>query len=172
MESKMKTPLRATAIAVASIATMGSASAWANTTPVQERRVQLKADQVSLAAEKSQFVKDQVALNYDRAHDIMLADSPDSMRVYRDEKAINGAKKDLTVDPLHSKQMRTDQAYLKSEESKLNTAQHELKRDANAGRMSATSPDAEKVYQDKLAIRGQKMALATDKTQLRTDLKR
>lgn len=66
-------------------------------------------------------------------------------------------------------QMSADQAALAQERAQLKADQKALKADTRSGRMAAESPDAERVYQDQRAIKGQENAIANDKAKLRAD---
>ena len=155
--------------AVAGGLTLGLPSAWAQVTPRQEDAAQLKADEASLARERAQQTTDAKALKSDKAGGKMAAESKDSMRVYRDKQAIKGEKKDIASDREGSMQRKVDKTELKHEKAKLTADQRRQQRDDKHGRMDATSPDAEKVYQDQQAIQGQERAIAADKAQLKTE---
>lgn len=60
-------------------------------------------------------------------------------------------------------QLKSDQTALTQEQQKLKTDAAKLKSDRRSGRMAAESPDAERIYKDRQAVKGQKRALAADK---------
>ncbi|MBS0389773.1 MAG: hypothetical protein JSR23_01265 [Proteobacteria bacterium] len=153
-------------LAVAAALTLGIPSAWAQVTPKQEDAAQLKADEASLARERAQDAKDVKALKADKAEGKMSAESKDSMRVYRDKQSIRGEKKDMAADRKGSLQGKEDKTELKQDKARLKADAHRQQRDNKHGRMAATSPDAEKVYQDQQAIKGQEKAIAEDKAKL------
>ncbi|MBS0294128.1 MAG: hypothetical protein JSS01_16585 [Proteobacteria bacterium] len=153
-------------LAVAAALTLAIPSAWAQVTPKQEDAAQLKADEASLARERVQDAKDVKTLKSDKAEGKMAAESKDSMRVYRDKQAIKGEKKDMAADHKGSLQSKEDKTELKQDKGKLKADARRQRRDDKHGRMAATSPDAEKVYKDQQAIKGQEKAIAEDKAKL------
>jgi hypothetical protein len=53
-------------------------------------------------------------------------------------------------------QMKADESALAREKAQSKADQKALKADSKSGKMAAESPDAEKVYKDKQAVKGQK----------------
>ncbi len=155
---------------VAAALTLGGATgAWAQVTPRQEAAAQLKADEAALARERGQLTRDARQLKADKAEGRMAAESKDSMRVYQDRQAIQGEKKDIATDGKGSLQRKEDKAALTQDEARLKADARRQQHDDRHGRMAATSPDAEKVYQDRQAIKGQEKAIADDQARLRAE---
>jgi len=161
--------LSVAALAAAATLTLGAAGAWAQVSPTQEDRSQLAADRAALARERSAAAADEARLRRDKAEGRMAAESKDSMRVYRDQRAIAGIKKDLAHDHPGTPQEKTDRAFLAREHKALASDTKRLERDRAQGRMDAISPDAARVQQDRRAIAGQEKAIAEDKAELRAD---
>jgi len=147
MTFRTHTPLIAAAVLLA----LGPTLSMAQTTPKQEDRAQLNADLASLASERAQLSTDTQARKADKAEGKMAAESRDSMRVYRDRKAVRGEAKDLRADQPGSLQSKMDRKDRKQEQAKLTTDEQRLKNDRAHGRMVATSPDGEKIYRDQQA---------------------
>ncbi len=165
MTFRMHTPL----IAVATVLALGPALAWAQVTPQQEDRAQLNGDLASLAVERAQLSTDTHTLKADRTEGKMAAESRDAMRVYHDRQDIRGENKDLKTDSPRSLQAKEDRMERRHDQTQLKTDEQRLRQDRRHGRMAATSPDAEKIYQDKQAIAGQEQAAATDTAHLKAD---
>ncbi|NLZ41323.1 MAG: hypothetical protein GX886_08745 [Comamonadaceae bacterium] len=161
--------LSTAALAAAAALTLGAAGAWAQVSPTQEDRSQLAADRAALARERAGAAADEARLRRDKAEGRMAAESKDSMRVYRDQRAITGIKKDLAHDRPGTLQDKTDRAFLAGEHKALASDTKRLERNRAQGRMEATSPDAARVQQDRRAIAGQEKAIAEDKADLRAD---
>lgn len=157
------------AIAAAAVLALGSTLAWAQVTPRQEDRAQLNSDLASLAMERAKLSADTQTLKADRAEGKMAAESRDSLRVYHDRQDIKGETQDLRADPARSLQAREDRMELRHDRTQLKRDEQRLRHDSHHGLMAATSPDAERVYQDRLAIAGQERAIATDTAHLKAD---
>lgn len=156
-------------IAIAALLALGPTWAMAQTTAKQEDRAQLNADLASLATERAQLSTDTQARKADKAEGKMAAESRDAMRVYHDRKDIRGEAKDLKTDKPGSLQSKMDRKDRQQEQAKLKTDEQRLQRDRAHGRMAATSPDGEKIYQDKQAIKGQEQAIANDTARVKAD---
>ena len=165
MTFRTHTPL----IAVAALLALGPGLAMAQTSPRQEDRAQLNADLASLAVERAQLSTDAHTLKADRAEGKMAAESRDALRVYHDRQDIQGENKDLKADLARSPQAREDRMERRHDEARLTTDEQRLRRDRRHGRMAATSPDAERVEQDRRAIAGQERAIASDTAHLKAD---
>lgn len=76
--------------------------------------------------------------------------------------AIKGEKKDIAADKQASLQMQSDKAALQRQIKRLEVAEARLKAGTKEGKMAAESKDAENVYKDKQAIKGEKKDIATD----------
>jgi hypothetical protein len=61
-------------------------------------------------------------------------------------------------------QLKSDKAALQRQIKRLEAAEARLKENTKEGRMSAESKDADKVYKDKQAVKGEKKDIAADKT--------
>ena len=59
-------------------------------------------------------------------------------------------------------QLKSDQTALTQEQQKLKTDAAKLKSYQRSGRMAAESPDAERIYKDRQAVKGQKRAYAAN----------
>jgi len=165
----IRTTIRFAPLFAATLFALGSMAASAATTAMQDDSAQLKADQYSVVREDAKAAKDETRLHKDKQEGRMAAQSKDSMRVYHDQQNLKGIKKDIASDHPASAQLKEDHKFQNAEQAKLKTDAHRLTRDRKEGRMAAVSPDAEKVYQDKQAIKGQEKAVATDETKLRKD---
>lgn len=166
----MRVHSQATMIAIAMGLLVASGPNWAHATAAQEDGAQLTADQAALAREKVQSTTDQAALRRDRAEGRMSAESLDALRVYHDQEDIRGMKKDLAADRGGSLQAVVDRRDLKDERQAQMADETTLRQDAAHGRMAATSPDAERVYRDQRAVRGQEQAIAADQSRLAADV--
>lgn len=163
---------RAARAAAAAALALSAASAWAQTSATQEDRSQLAADRAALTRERAAAAKDEMQQRRDKAEGRMAAESKDSMRVYRDQRAIVGIRKDLAQDAEGSLQRKTDRAFLARERKALEGDTRRLESNRAHGLMEATSPDAQRVQQDRRAIAGQEKAIAEDKADLRADQRR
>lgn len=160
---------RGAMFAIASLLAAAPALVCAQPAAAQEDAAQLKADQAALAQERVQRNVDAQILKADQSEGKMAAESRDSLRIYRDRQDIRGEKADIAHDANPSLQRKADRSALKAERAKLKADQQRLQRDRKHGRMAATSPDAERLYKDQQAIRGQERAIARDEAQLRRD---
>ncbi len=115
---------------------------------VKEDKAQLKADESALQREQKQLKSDQAMMKEDRLEGKMVAESRDSMRVYRDRQGITGEEKDIGNDQPGSLQMKADKTALQREEKQLSTDEARMKTDKSEGKMAAESRDSEKVYRD------------------------
>lgn len=157
--------------ALAAVLALGPAIAMAQYSPTREDSAQLKADQSALTTERAQLATDINTRKADKAEGKMAAESRDSMRVFRDQQAIRGEHKDIAADQPGSLQSKVDKKELGHEQAKLKSDEHRERMDRAEGRMAATSPDGEKIYQDRVAVRGQQRAIATDRADLKADSK-
>lgn len=165
-----RTTIRFAPIVTATLVAFASvAASAATTTATQEDSAQLKADQSSLMREEAKAAQDEAKLHKDKQEGRMAAQSKDSMRVYHDQQNLKGIKKDIASDHPASAQLKEDRKFQQTEQAKLKTDQQRLVRDRKEGRMAAVSPDEEKVYHDRQAIKGQKKAVAADEANLRKD---
>lgn len=167
----MRVRMQTSLLALAAALTLGLPSAWSQVTKAQEDAAQQKADQAALTRERAQRATDAKALKSDKAEGKMAAESKDSLRVYRDKQALRGEKKAIASDKAGTLQRKEDKSELKQDKTKLSLDEQRLQRDDKHGRMAATSADAEKVYRDQQAIKGEKKAIAQDQANLRADSK-
>lgn len=167
----MKHAIRIGSLALASALSLASAAAWAQTPTAQQDKAQLKADQTTLIQDKAAAAKDEAALRLDKADGRMAGQSRDSMHVYTDKQDIKGLKKDIASDHKPSLQRKADKTSLRHEEAKLAHDKTALKSGRKEGLLAATSPDGEKVYRDKQAIKGEEKDIAADKAALSKDAK-
>ena len=158
-----------TPLIAAALLALAPTLAMAQAAPRQEDRAQLNTDLASLATERAQLSPDTQARKADKAEGKMAAESRDSMRVYRDRQAVRGEAKDLKVDQPGSPQAKMDRTDRHQAKAKLKGDEQRLQRDRQHGRMAATSPDGEKIYQDKQAIKGQEQAIAQDTARVKAD---
>lgn len=159
-------------LAVAAAFALGTGPAFAQGAAAKEDQAQIKADQHALSQEKAQEEAAQSKLKADSKSGRMSAQSPDAEKVYKDQQDTKGLKKDLAADKSGSPQMKTDKTQLSSEKTQLQADQKTFQKDSKSGRMSAESPDAEKVYKDKQYIQGEKKDIASDKALLNKDEKK
>lgn len=170
----MKIAYKSIAVAVAAAFSCGTALAHtpAGTQAYRRDQMQLQADKAALKREENQLRADLRTLSADTKEGKMAAMSKDAERVYQDREAIYGEKTmEIPGDEPGSLQMQSDEAALKREQARLNADIHRLKADTKEGRMAAMSPDAEKAYQDRQAVKGEKMDIAHDLAQLKADQK-
>ncbi|MEP7247699.1 MAG: hypothetical protein ABI885_28990 [Gammaproteobacteria bacterium] len=133
---------------------------------VREASSQLKADQAALQRQLKRLQADQVRLKKDTASGRMSAESRDAYEVYNAQQATAGEAKVIAEDDAGSLQMKADEAALQRQIKRLNTAIARNKADYSEGKMAAESRDAEKVYLDKMAVRGEKKDLSQDSATL------
>lgn len=134
---------------------------------VNEARAQLKADQAALAAEERQLSQDEAKLRADRAAGRLAATSPDALRVYKDEQAIDAERKVIAADQPGTLQMKADQEALRIEKKLLAEDKAQLRADRLEGRMAAQSEDSERTYRDLQFINGEKKDIADDRAALK-----
>ena len=137
----------------------------------KEDAMQLKADKAAVHRQLKRLEADEAMLKADTASGKMSAESKDAYEVYLDQQAIKGEKKDIAQDKAASLQMKSDKEALQRQLKRLELAEKRLKADTKEGKMAAESKDAEKVYQDKQAIKGEKKDIATDAAKLKADQK-
>jgi len=150
-------------------------AATANAKPsmtVKEDALQMKADKDALHRQIKRLEADEARFKADTASGRMSAESKDAFEVYQAREAIKGEKKDLAADKTASLQMEADKAALQRQIKRLEVAETRLKTDAKAGKMAAESRDAEQVYKDRQAIKGEKATVAADRTKLIADEKK
>lgn len=152
---------RACTLAIAAAVALAAAPALAYSSALQQA-MQLRADQAAQTSERMQLRADQHTLKADVQSGRLAAESKDSEKVYRDQLAIKGQKKDIAADTARSLQMKEDKIVLADEQQQLKADQQTLKADAQSGRMAAESKDAEKVYKDQQYLRGEKKDIAAD----------
>lgn len=138
---------------------------------VREDKAQLKEDHSALAQEKAQLKADRQTLEADSSAGKMAAESADAERLYKDHKYIRGERKDLARDTAGSLQQKADKTALAREDAQLKVDQKTLSADTWSGRMAAESPDAERVYKDRQAIKRQEKAISSDRAELTDDRK-
>jgi hypothetical protein len=142
-----------------------------STGAVKEDQAQTKADDSALARERAQRQVDEKTLRADTRSGRMAAESPDEENVYKDRQAIRGEDKDIAGDKPGSLQRKSDTAALRREDENANADAQKWAADTDSGRMAAESTDAEKVYRDQQAIRGQENAITADRAKLKADRK-
>jgi len=130
---------------------------------VHESTAQLKADKAALQRQIKRLDADEARLNSDTASGRMSAESKDAYDVYKDQQAVTSERKVIGTDKSASLQMKSDRAALERQIKRLHVAEARLKADGKEGKMAAESKDAEKVYEDKQAIKGEKKDIAADK---------
>jgi hypothetical protein len=146
-------------------------NAAAQSTAVKEDQAQTKADASALARERAQLQVDEKTLRADTRSGRMAAESPDEENIYKDRQAIRGEKTDVAGDKPGSLQRKSDRTALQREDESSNADAQKWAADTTSGRMSAESTDAEKVYRDQQAIRGQENAITADRGKLKADQK-
>ena len=134
-----------------------------STAAVRPDRAQTKADTAAIARERAQLRLDEKTLGADINSGKMAAESDDSEKVYKDRQTINSQRKDLARDKPGSLQQKSDRSALRRENENFNADAQKWATDARSGRMAAESRDAEKVYRDQQAIKGQEKASAVDR---------
>jgi len=139
---------------------------------VREDAAQLKSDKVALHRQIRRLEADEARLKADTASGRMSAESKDAYEIYLDKQAANGEKKDIAADKAASLQMKEDKEALHRQLKRLELAEKRIKADAKEGKMAAESPDAERVYKDRQAMKAEKMEIAADQTKLKADEKK
>lgn len=168
----MKSIYKVCVPAIAAIFVFSPVAAIAQSSPaVKEDKAQLKTDESALHREQKRLKSDRSTMKSDRMEGKMAAESKDAERVYKDRQGIKGEYKDISADKPGSPQMKADKSALQREEKQLNTAESRMKADKAEGKMAAESRDAEKVYKDSQAIKGERKDIAADKAKLGSDRK-
>jgi hypothetical protein len=162
-------PAVAVAVALAFVAVTAIAQP---SLAVKEDQAQLKADKAALQRQIKRLEADEARLKTDKAEGKMSAESKDAYEVYRAKRAIKGEAKDIIDDKAFSLQMKADKAALRRQIKRLVVLEARLKTDKAEGKMAAESKDAERVYKDKQAVKGEKKDIATDKADLKKDEKK
>jgi hypothetical protein len=139
---------------------------------VKQEQVQLQEDKAELQRDELQLTADLKRLKADSKEGRMAAESKDDKIIYDDRQFIDGEIKDIAADRPGSLQKESDMAALKSEKEKLRTDVGTLKADTKSGWIAAESKDAEKVYQDRQAIKGEKMDIVADMRKLEAGAKK
>ncbi len=139
---------------------------------VKEDQAQLKSDKAALHRQIKRLEADEARLKSDTASGKMSAESKDAYEVYQARQAIKGEKKDIAADKAASLQMRSDKTALHRQIKRLEAAEARPKADTEEGKMAAESKDAEKVYKDQQAIKGEKKDIAANKAKLNADQKK
>lgn len=160
----IRLPAVAAALALASLTAAAQPAA-----AVKQDALQLKADQEALQDELRQLKADEAKLESDAASGRMSATSSDSYEVYLDRRAIAGEKKDIARDRPGSLQMKTDREALDRQVAQLRLDEKHLKSDAAEGRLAATSPDAQRVDDDRRAVKAERIQIAADRARLQAD---
>lgn len=168
MNPKFIRNLRLPAVAVA-LALSSVTAAAQPAAAVKQDALQLKADKEALHGELRQLKADEAKLESDAASGRMSAMSSDSYEVYLDRRAIAGEKIDIARDKPGSLQMRADREALDRQVAQLRLDEKHLKSDAAEGRLAATSPDAQRVYDDRQAIKAERIQITADQARLRAD---
>ena len=130
---------------------------------VKEVAAQMKSDKAGLQHILKRLEADEATLKSDTASGRMSAESKDAMKVYTQERADKGEKKDIAADKSGSLQLKSDKATLQHALKRLGADEATLKSDTASGRMSAESKDAMKVYTQELAEKGENKDIAIDK---------
>ena len=155
-------PYAGAAHAMAPASTAATAAAPTAAT-VKEEKAQLKADESALLAKQRQWKADEAKYKADKAAGRLAGISPDALKVYKDQQAINGESKDLAADKRGSLQMKMDKAALTHEEKQLAADKAALRKDRLEGKMAAQSADAEKAYKDLQFINGERKEISAER---------
>jgi hypothetical protein len=138
---------------------------------MREDQAQLAADKAALTRQIRRMEADEARLKADSASGRMSAESKDAYEVYTARQAVAGEKKDIASDKAASLQMKADKEGLQRQLKRLELAEARLKADTREGRMAAESKDAERVYQDKQAVKAESKQVAADKEKVKEDRK-
>jgi hypothetical protein len=168
----MKSIYKACIPALAAAFAFVAVAAFAQPVAVKEDAAQLKADKAVLQRQLKRLESDEATLKSDMASGKMTAESKDAYAVYTGKHAIRGEERDIAADKKASLQMKADKAALHRQIKRLEVAEARLKADTKEGKMAAESKDAEKVYKDQQAMKGEKKDIADDTTKLKTDQKK
>ena len=160
----MKSIFKVCMPAVAAALAFASVTANAQFSPgVKEDTAQLASDKAALQHQMKRLEADEATLKSDAASGRISAESKDSYAVYMGKQAVAGEEKQIAADKKPSLQMKSDKDALQRQIKRLEVAEARLKSDTSSSSMSAESKDAEKVYNDKQAIKGEKKDIASDK---------
>ena len=136
---------------------------------MREDAAQLTSDKAALHRQMKRLEADESRLKSDTASGKMSAESKDAYEVYTAKQAVAGEHKAVAADKEASLQMKADKAALQRQIHRLEVAEARLKSDTASGKMAAESKDAEKVYKDHQAIKGEKGDVAADAAHLKAD---
>lgn len=139
---------------------------------VKEDTAQMRSDKAALQRQITRLDADEARLKADTASGRMSAESKDAFAVYQAKEAIKSENHTIATDKAASLQMTSDKAALQRQLKRLDLAEARLKSDTASGRMAAESKDAEKVFKDQQAVKGEKKDIAADNTNLKADQKR
>ena len=123
----------------AAYATAPAAPAAPSPVSIKEAKAQLQADEAALSAEERQLKADEAKLRADRAAGRLAGMSPDALKVYKDQQAINEETKVIALDAPRSLQWKADKAALRIEEKLLAADKATLRADKIDGKMAAQS---------------------------------
>ena len=172
MKSLYKACVPALAAAFAFTAIAATAATAQPSLMVKDDAMQLKSDKAALQRQLKRVETDEATLKSDIASGRMSAESKDAYAVYTAKKAVTGEERDIAADKNASLQMKADKAALHRQIKRLEVAEAKLKADTAEGKMAAESKDAEKVYKDQQAMKGEKKGIAADTANLKTDQKK
>lgn len=174
MSMNMKSIFKAClpAAAAAAFAFTAVTATAASSIAVKEDAAQLQSDKAALQRQLKRLEADEATLKSDTASGRMTAESKDAYAVYTAKKAVTGEERDIAADKNASLQMKADKAALHRQIKRLEVAEAKLKADTAEGKMAAESKDAEKVYKDQQAMKGEKKGIAADTANLKTDQKK
>lgn len=136
---------------------------------VKAEKAQLKADEHALLGEEKTLKADEAKTKADRAAGRMAAQSPDAERVYKDQQAIKDEKQVIAADKPGTLKLKADKAALGIEEKLLAGDKASLRADRAEGKMAAQSSDAESVYKDQQAAKGEKSDIVADAAKLKAE---
>ena len=159
--------LATASFAGAAYATPAGLTAAPSTVSIKEAKAQLTADEAALSAEERQLKADEAKLKADRAAGRLAGMSPDALKVYKDQQAINEETKVIALDEPRSLQWKADRAALRIEEKLLAADKATLRADKIDGKMAAQSEDSERAYQDQQSINGERKDIASDRAMLK-----
>jgi len=156
-------------VAMVAASALNAGTAAAQPLVVKEDAAQYAADKAALQRQLNRLYVDEAQLKKDRASGRMSAVSRDALEVYRAQRAVKGEKTAIADDKAASLQMQADRAALQRQIQRLQLAEARLKADREEGKMAAMSSDAERVYKDEQAIKGENKDIAADQAKLKTD---
>lgn len=173
MTMKLKSINKACMSAVAAAFAFAAVTATAQPSPaVREDTAQMTLDKAALQRQITRLDADEARLKADTASGKMSAESKDAFAVYQAKEAIKGENHTIATDKAASLQMTSDKAALQRQLKRLDLAEARLKSDTASGRMAAESKDAERVYKDQQALKGEKKDIAADASKLIADQKK